>query len=237
LAEAHTFLAYSLAIYDWNWPEAETSFKRAIELDPNNAAAHFRYGQIYLASMGRTDEAISEMKRGFDLEPLDINMGVSLAWAYGVKGQYDEELEQAKKTYDLEPNHPLGRWMLLRAYNDKGMYAEAISLATQCLQTEPANQFVLREAGIAYAKSGRRDKAEEVIGRFREVAKTQYVPVCRIAAVHAALGDKDKAFEELRKAVEDHDWELFRAKTDSYWIPLRDDSRFKDLLKRMNLPE
>jgi eukaryotic-like serine/threonine-protein kinase len=237
LAEAHTFLAYSLAIYDWNWPEAETSFKRAIELDPNNATAHFRYGQIYLAATGRIDEAISEMKRGFDLEPLDINMGVSLAWAYGVKQQYDQELEQAKKTYDLEPNHPLGVWMLLRAYNDKGMYPESISLATQRLQTEPANQFVLREVGIAYAKAGRRDKAEEVIGRFRESAKTQYVPVCRIAAVYAALGDKDKALEELRKAFDDQDWELFRAKTDSYWIPLRDDPRFKDLLKRMNLPE
>ncbi len=75
LAEAHTFLAYSLVIYDWNWAEAERSFKRAIELDPNNSDAHFRYGQVYLAPMGRVDEAVAEIKRGLDLEPLDVNMG------------------------------------------------------------------------------------------------------------------------------------------------------------------
>ena len=75
------------------------------------------------------------------------------------------------------------------------MYAEAISLNEQWLQTEPTNQFALRDAGIAYAKSGRRDKAEEMISRFLEIAKTQYVPTCRLAAIYAALGDKEKAFE------------------------------------------
>src|SRR5688572_10236756 len=237
LAEAHTFLAYSLVIYDWNWAEAERSFKRAIELDPNNSAAHFRYGQIYLAPRGRLDEAIVEIKRGLDLEPLDINMGSVLAWAYLVVGQDDKALEQARKTHDLEPSHPVGRWMLSQAYNSKGMYEHAISLNEQWLQTDPSNQFALRDAGIAYAKAGRRDKAEEMINRFREVAKNQYVPSCRIASIYAALGDKDKAFEELDKAFEARDWELFRMNADRYFIPLRDDPRFKEMLKRMNLTE
>ena len=104
LSEAHTFLAYSLAIYDWNWPEAERSFKRAIELDPNNSAAHFRYGQIYLLAIGRFDEGTAEIKRGLDLEPLDINMGATLASAYLWAGQNGAGLEQAKKTYD-ESSH------------------------------------------------------------------------------------------------------------------------------------
>lgn len=237
LAEAHTFLAYSLVIYDWNWAEAERSFKRAIELDPNNSAAHFRYGQIYLAPRGRLDEAIVEIKRGLDLEPLDINMGSMLAWAYLVVGQDDKALEQARKTYDLEPSHPLGRWMLSQVYNSKAMYEDAISLNEQWLQTDPTNQLALREAGITYAKVGRRDKAEEMISKFREVAKTQYVPSCRIASIYAALGDKDKAFGELDKAFEARDWELFRMNADRYFIPLRDDPRFKEMLKRMNLTE
>src|SRR5262249_43074711 len=94
LAEAHTYLAHSVVIYDWNWVEGERSFKRAIELDPNNSDAHFRYGQIYLAPTGRLDEALAEIKRGLDLEPLDINMGATLAWAYAVAGHNDKALEQ-----------------------------------------------------------------------------------------------------------------------------------------------
>jgi len=237
LAEAHTFLAYSLVIYDWNWAEAERSFKRAIELDPNNSAAHFRYGQVYLVPTGRLDEGIAEIKLGLDLEPLDINMGTTLAAAYFYAGQNDKALEQARKTYDLEPGHPLGRWILGQAYIYKGMYTEAISLDEQWLQTDPTNQFALRDAGIAYAKAGQRDKAEEMISRFREIAKTQYVATCRIASIYVALGDKDKAFGELHKAFEERDWELFRLNADPYWSPLRGDPRFKEMLKRLNLPE
>ena len=237
LPEAHTFLAYSLVIYDWNWVEAERSFQRAIELDPNNSAAHFRYGQIYLAPTGRVDEALTEIKRGLDLEPLDINMGATLAWAYSVARQDDKALEQAKKTYDLDPVHPIGRWILSQIYTDTGRYQEAISLSEQWLQTDPTNQFALRDAGIAYAKAGRRDKAEEMISRFREISKTQYIPSCRIAAIYGELGERDKAFEELRKAFELRDWELYRLNADPYWRPLRDDPRFKEVLKRLNLPE
>ena len=236
LPEAHTFLAYSLVIYDWNWVEAERSFQRAIELDPNNSAAHFRYGQIYLAPTGRVDEALTEIKRGLDLEPLDINMGATLAWAYSVARQDDKALEQAKKTYDLDPVHPIGRWILSQIYTDTGRYQEAISLSEQWLQTDPTNQFALRDAGIAYAKAGRRDKAEEMISRFREISKTQYIPSCRIAAIYGELGERDKAFEELRKAFELRDWELYRLNADPYWRPLRDDPRFKEVLKRLNLP-
>jgi len=146
-------------------------------------------------------------------------------------------LEQAKRTYDLEPTHPLARWMLSEAYINKGMYSEAISLTERSLLDDPKNQFALRDAGVAYAKAGRRDKAEEMISKFREIAKTQYVPTCRIAAIYVALGDKGKAFEELNKSFEARDWELHRLDVDTYWIPLRNEARFKEMLKRLNLSE
>ncbi len=237
LSEAHTFLAYCLAIYDWNWAEAERSFKRAIELDPNNSAAHFRYGQIYLLPTGRLDEGIAEIKRGLELEPLDINMGGTLSSAYFFAGQNDRALEQARKTYDIEPGHPIGRWILSQSYLVKEMYSEAIWHNEQSLQTDPSNQFALRDAGIAYAKVGRRDKAEEMINRFREIEKAQYVPTSRIACIYGALGDMDKAFDELGNAFEARDWELYRSNVEPYMAPFRDDPRFKDLIKRLNLPE
>ncbi len=237
LSEAHTFLAYCLAIYDWNWLEAERSFKRAIELDPNNSSAHFRYGQIYLMPTGRFDEGIAEIKRGLELEPLDINMGGTLSSAYFFAGQNDTALEQARKTHEIEPGHPIGRWILSQAYLVKEMYAESISHNEQWLQTEPSNQFALRDAGIAYAKVGRRDKAEEMISRFREVEKREYVPTSRIACIYGALGDMDKAFVELTKGFEAKDWELYRSNVEPYMHPFRDDPRFVELVKKLNLPQ
>jgi tetratricopeptide (TPR) repeat protein len=94
-----------------------------------------------------------------------------------------------------------------------------------------------RAHSIAYAKAGRPDKAEEMISKFREIAKRQYVPTCRIASIYGALGDKDQAFGELQKAFEVRDWELFRLNADPYWSSLRDNPRYKHLLKRLNLSE
>jgi TolB-like protein/Flp pilus assembly protein TadD len=237
LAEAHAFLAYCLIIYDWNWSEGERSFKRAIELDPNNSAAHFRYGQIYLASVGRINEALAEISQGLELEPLDINMGATLSWAYFAADQDEKALRQAQKTYDLEPGHPIGRWMLCRAYTMNRMYGDCIKLAEKWLETDPTNQFALREVGIAYAKAGQRDRAADIVGRLRDLANSQYVPACRMAAIYAALGDNEKTYAELDKAFKARDWELHRLEADSYFVELRNDPQFKEFVKRLNLPE
>ena len=237
LAEAHTFLAYALAIYDWHWAEAEREFKRGIELDPNNSPAHFRYGQIYLAAQGRSEEAIAEIKRALELEPLDLNMGGNLSWVYFSARQYDRALEQGKKTYDLDTNFLTARWNLSNAYIGKGMYAEAIAINEKALQTDPTSQFALHSVGYAYAKSGRRHEAEEVIRRFKDIAKTQIVILYWIANIYASLGDRDKAFAELENSFAEHDFYLHRLKVDPFWDPLRDDPRFTEMLKRLNLDE
>jgi tetratricopeptide (TPR) repeat protein len=149
LAEGHTFLAFSFAVYDWNWAEAEREFKRAIELDPNNSPARFRYGQIYLAPLGRSDEAVTEVKTALEIEPLDLNMGGNLAWVYQSARQYDRALEQGRKTYELEPSFITARWNFSQAYIVNGMYAEATALSEKSLEAYPTNQFMLQAAGYA----------------------------------------------------------------------------------------
>ena len=116
-------------------------------------------------------------------------------------------------------------------------YDEAIAICEKGLQDDPNHQLLLREVGVAYARAGRRDKAEEIIARYRELEKTQWVPPSRIAAIYGALGEKDKAFAELEKAFEARDWDMHRLSVELYMRPLRDDPRFKAMLKRMNLPE
>lgn len=237
LSEAHAALANTLTSYDHNWAEAERSFKRALELDPGSAVAHYRYATEYLIAVGRHGEAIAEVKRALEIEPLDLNMQANLARCYLWAGQPDAALEQARKTHDLDPNFGIGRLVLGFAYNAKGMYDETIKLSDASLQTDPNNQHMLLIRGYAYAKSGRRQEAEQVLGRFREIEKSQYVVHGFPAAILGAVGDKDKAFAELNKAVEQRDSWIKWIKSDVMFDPLRNDPRFNEILKRLNLTQ
>jgi len=232
LAEAHTALANSLACFDWNWKEAEREFKRALELNPNDAGTHWRYGMFYLMPVGRHEEAIAEGKRSLELEPLDLNHGANLSGLYFYAGRYDEALEHARQVHSLDANFIVGRWALSQAYIQKGLHAEAIALNEEALQTDPTNPVFLRFAGIAYAKAGRRQDAERIIERFRDIAKTEYVMSYHIALIYSALGDKDKALSALEISVSEHDYLLPRIKVEPFLDPLRDDPRFKAINRK-----
>ena len=127
--------------------------------------------------------------------------------------------------------------MLGFAYLENEMYAEAIALCEKTFQADPSRQNLINVAGVAYAGTGQRQKAEEMVARYRELAKTQYVQHTRIATIYIAFADRDKAFAELEQAFQEHESQLWSLKVDPLFAPIRDDSRYKDLLKRMNLPE
>ena len=237
LAEAHGALADSLAIYDWNWTESESEFGNALQLDPNVSYIHLTHGASYLVPVGKRDEAVAELKRAIELEPLSLITNAIYCLSYLYAGQNDKALEQGKKTYDLDPNFRFGRQYLGYTYIALGRYDDAIRLAEEKLQAFPFSQEDIVIAGLAYAKSGRRPEAERYLDRFRELAKTKYVRTVYTASIYAALGDKDKAFAELEKSFADKDYFLPRIKLDPFMDPLRNDPRFKDLLKRMGLPE
>ncbi len=226
----------TIIIYLWLSPLIEPLPKRAIELNPNVSQIHFYYAMNYLSPMGRTDEAIRELKQTLELEQLSIVNRVNLAVVYSYARQNERALEQAKIAYDLEPNFVIGRIGLGYIYNANGMYVEAISLGEESLRIYPANQDFLMITGYAYAKSDHRREAEETVKKFKEVAKTQYVAPYYIAIIYGALGERDDAFAELEKAFAEHDWSLQLLKVDPYMDSLRDDPRFKDLLRRMGLP-
>lgn len=139
--------------------------------------------------------------------------------------------------YDVDPSHVSGRYFLAEAYNGKGMYAETIKLSEQSLQTDPTSQLALSGLGYAHAKLGQRKNAEEVINRYQEISRTQYVAPFLMAIIHVALGEKEQAFVELEKSYAEQDWHCHRLKTEPLMDSLRDDPRYKDLLKRMNMSE
>jgi TolB-like protein len=234
LPEAHTVSAVIASVYDWDWARAEREFKRSLELDPNLALTHYRYAWVYLSPMGRHDEAIAEMKRAMELEPLSLVQGANFAAVYMYARQFDNALDQAKKTYDLDPSMVTGQNWMCRSYNAKGMYAESLAISEKTAQT---NFPFFHDISYAYAKSGRRQEAEAVINKWKENEKSKYIMNYWVASSYAALGEKEAAFAELEKAFQAHDWFLPRIKTDPFMDPLRDDPRFKDLIRRIGLPE
>jgi eukaryotic-like serine/threonine-protein kinase len=234
LPEAHTVAGMIAATYDWDWVKAEREFKRSLELDPNLAITHYRYAWVYLSPMGRHDEAIAEMKRAMELEPLSLVQGANFAAVYLYARQFDKALDQAKKTYDLDPTMVTGQNWMCHSYDVNGMYAESLAISEKATQM---NRSLLAGLGYAYAKSGRRQEAEAVLKQWKEIEKTKYVANYWVAIVYTALGEKDAAFAELEKAYQAHDWFLERLKSDPFMDPLRDDPRFKDLVKRIGLPE
>jgi len=177
------------------------------------------------------------MTRAVELEPLSLTYNSYLAAVYLFARQNNQALEQVKKTLELEPGFVLWRIYLGYIYDANGMYSEAIALSEKARLEGLTHQDSLMIPGIAFAKSGHRREAEEMIAKLREINKTEHIDPYYVAMIYAALGDRDQACVELEKAFEERDWNLPRLKVDPFMDPLRDDPRFKDLVKRMGLPE
>jgi TolB-like protein/Tfp pilus assembly protein PilF len=235
LPEAHAVSGMIGATYEWDYAKAEREFKRGIELGPNLAITHYRYAWVYLSPLGRHDEAVAEMRRAMELEPLSIQQGANYAAVLMYAGRFDEALEQAKKTNELDPTHVGGLAWLAHAYNAKGLFDESLALSQKL---ENVTSYQARaQRGISYALSGQRGNALSVVNEWKEVEKTGYTMIYWLAATYALLGDKDAAFAELEKSYRARDWFLQRLKTDPFMEPLRGDPRYTEMLKRLNLPE
>jgi eukaryotic-like serine/threonine-protein kinase len=234
LAEAHASLGLIKSDYEWDWSGAEREFQRAIELNPGYATAHHWYG-MDLWVMGRVEEAIAELKRALELDPLSLvtnrNLGLALFYAR----QYDQAIEQERKTLELEPNFVGAHENLGLAYIQKSMYKEGIEEFEKELVIRPGDSSALSGLGYAYAVAGRRQEAQKVLDRLNELSKQKYFPAVDRAIIYVGLGEKDKAFEWLKKSYEDRSLVLGDIKVHPIFDPLRSDPRFTDLLRRMNL--
>ena len=181
LAEAHTSLARVLAIYDWDWTNAEKEFKRAIELNPRYATAHQWYGG-YLDAMGRHNEAIVERKRALELDPLSLIINFELGMAFYFAHDYDRAIEQYKKTLELDQNFPPARGFLPIAYEQKGMYDEAIAGFKSAIPLMANETSSMAGLGYVYGVSGKKTEAQAVLNQLKQLSTQKYVPAIRHSA-------------------------------------------------------
>jgi TolB-like protein/class 3 adenylate cyclase len=232
LGEAHISLAYVKEGYDWDLDGAQRDYKRGIELNPNYAIAHQWYG-LHCALRERFPEAIAEIKRAQELDPLSLIINMNVAWSFYFARQYDEALEQSQKALELDPNFPPARWMLGHAYRQKGIYDKAIAEFQSGLQLSGGDPLRVAVLGHAYAVAGKRAEAEKVINDLTEISKQRYFPPYFIALIYVGLNDKDQAFVWLEKAFAEHSSGMTYLKVEPMFDPIRSDPRFQDLLRRV----
>jgi tetratricopeptide (TPR) repeat protein len=237
-----SFYLHSLHIkylYDWDWAGADAEFKRAINLNPNYATAHQWYGE-YLGMMGRFDDALAEREKALRLDPLSpiitSEQGFSYMEAPMEARRYDRALQEFRKAAELYPDFSPAHHFLSFALGLNGLYDEAVAECQKAISLANANDgYNFISLAIIYAKSGRRIDAQKLLAEMASNPKNKYYAPAHIAAVYAALGDKDMAFQWLEKAYQQKDWAIVQIKVDPIFDSLRSDARFSDLLKRMNL--
>jgi tetratricopeptide (TPR) repeat protein len=238
LAEPHASLAFIAETHEWDWATAEREYKRALDLNPGDARAHNWYAG-YLVYVGRFDEGIAEARRARELDPLSLPINNALAGRLLVAGLQRKALDQVQKTLELDPNFAPAHQTLGWIYLNQGRRDEAITEFRKAVELSGNNDTELEvDLGFAYAKNGRLREANEILDKLKGLHEQGLVPAGSIGILYGALGQPDHAFEWLDRAYDERDPELTYLNVPGRrFAPLRNDSRFQELVRRIGLPQ
>jgi eukaryotic-like serine/threonine-protein kinase len=235
LGEAHTPLAAVLWLHDWQWQEAQSEFKRSLDLSPIYPTANHWHAE-YVMTMGRHIEAMAKMKNSQELDPLSLIINVAIGWASYMARRYDEAIEQLLRTVELDPNYPVTYWILGLLYRKTGRYELAITAGEKGVTLSGGSPLMRAAMAHTYGESGRAKEALQVLDDLTELAKHRYLAPHFLAGIHIGLGENDRAIEYLEKSYEEHSHWLIYLHIDPSMDALRSNPGFQDLLKRVGLP-
>jgi tetratricopeptide (TPR) repeat protein len=220
--------------YDWEWADAESEFQRALELSPNDATMHQCYSE-YLMAMGREAEALAEIRRAQELDPLSLIINSIGGFDYYFAHQYDQAIEQCKQTLDMDPNFYLAHLYLAASFEEKGMLAEAIAEAEKVKTIIGRAPPSLMMLGRVYASASKRNESLRTVTEMKKMAAQIYVDPFYVAMVYASLGDSDQLFEWLEKSLQDRSYWLSSIRVNPMLDHYRSDPRYDSLLRRVGL--
>ena len=240
LAEAHASMAMVKTFYDWDWPGAEGEFKQALEINPNSVEARVGYS-IFLRAMERHDEAVSQIERALELDPHSFFVKYTAALALYYAGHKNEAIQLAKNEIDSAPDqvNPVWYWCLGNLYAGQGRYEEALArIQTQIDLMKGDVSDELGFLGYLYGRLGRKADAQKQLEALDELAaKGRYVSPPIRSFVYIGLDDKANAFACLDEGCRTHSGWMIVLKVDFFFDTLRDDPRYRVLLKKMNLED
>jgi len=236
LAEAHAVLAYLSFSYDWDFEAAEREFRRAFALDPNNLDAHFHYLH-YLIARNQMQQAQEETTLALDLDPIWPLFNTFRAEIFYYARDYDSAIAKAHGTIEQYPTYWLSYFWLGSSYREKKMYREALEAFTQGRKLSGDHPAMIAMYGHSLALSGDAAGARKALAELRRLAQSRYVSSLYFAAIYTGLGEKSTALDWLEKASAERFERLIYVGVEPAADPLRSEPRFRDLLRRMGLPQ
>jgi serine/threonine protein kinase/TolB-like protein/Tfp pilus assembly protein PilF len=236
LVDARLTLAQVNFRYDWDFGSAERQFKRAIQLNPKNASAHHSYAE-FLALMGRHKEAADELNRARRLDPRSLQINTAFGTLAYYSRDYQEAIRQLKKTLEIDDALPLVHTRLGLAYEQQGDIQDAVLSFLRASSLTPAGKEKTATLRKAFSGQGRDAFWREYLSQLTRESKERYIPQTAIAAVQTRLGRNDQALDTLAKAIEEKDVGLVELKVEPVFEPLRSNSKFSELLRRVGLPQ
>jgi TolB-like protein/DNA-binding winged helix-turn-helix (wHTH) protein/Flp pilus assembly protein TadD len=235
LAEAHASMAHIKFQYDRDWSGAEKEFQRAIELNSNYANAHQWYA-LTLMWRGRLEEALDQVKRAQELDPLSLVINANLGFILSGAGQYDQGVEQFRNTLEMEPNFAYAHYRLGQIYLWRGMLVEAVPELQKAVSLSRGSPRATGELGLAYARLGKRSEALKLVSNLKDLSKHRYVSPFDFAVIYGGLGHKKKTLEWLEKAYDERSTSLNMLKMSPAFSNLHSEPRFVELVHRIGLP-
>lgn len=236
LAEPHAALGLATWFFDWNKEAAEKEFKLAIELNPNYPTTHHFYSR-FLRGLGRTAEGCKEIKKAADLDPLSLIFVNNVAECYIDLGELDLAEREIKRMTELDPNfwaaYQTLTWIKVKQGNDD----EALAAAEKGVALSNRSNAALSQMAHVYGRLGRVNEAKTTINELEQKFANKIADGRDLAVAYVGLGDKDRAFEWLEKAFAYRSFQLTAIRLDPLLEPLRDDPRWKDLERRVGLPQ
>ena len=235
LAEAHTALALIVQNHDWDWQTSEKEYRRAIELNPDYATAHQWYAE-HLMWLGLFDEALRESDRAGQLDPLSLIVASDHGTILYNSRQYDRAIEQFREVLRRNPNFGRAAGLITLAYVKNGMFAEALTQVEKSRDLYGEGPSYWSILTYIYGRSGQLKRARHELEKLEKMSRQEQVTSAMLWA-HLGMGDKEEALADLEKAYSEHFGILATLKVEPAFDPLRSDSRFQDLLRRVGLAE
>jgi TolB-like protein/DNA-binding winged helix-turn-helix (wHTH) protein/Flp pilus assembly protein TadD len=234
LAEAHTSLAFVKVYCDRDWEGAEREFRRAIDLNPNYANGHHWYAE-FLSLVGRHAQAIAESQRARELDPLSNIINTWVSSRYFFARQYDKAVEEGRNAVEMDPGFGPARLVLGQAYEQKGLLKEAIAEFERASSLGGGGSMYAASLAHALGLAGRRPEALKVMEDLKNRVGSGFISSYDLAIARLGLGDRDKVFELLRAAVQEHSPRVAFLGVEPRFDGLRADTRCRELLRSIGL--